>query len=83
MKISIILILLTFSICAFSQSKSDISNMLNKMKKSGTFSAEQIDAAKKQLNQLSDEDMKKIIKASQKSLNDPKIQEKLKSIKGL
>ena len=57
--------------------------MLNKMKKSGTFSAEQIDAAKKQLNQLSDEDMKKIIKASQKSLNDPKIQEKLKSIKGL
>ena len=83
MKLFITLTLLAFSISAFSQSKAEVSKLLDKMKKNGTFSAEQVEAAKKQLNEISAEDMNKIIKASKKSLSDPKVQEKLKSIQGL
>jgi len=57
----------------FGQSKAEISQVLDMMQKQGTFTKEQIDAVKAQVNAMSDEELKAISDVAKEKMKDPKI----------
>lgn len=65
---------------AFGQSKQEISKALDAVGASGHFSQAQVEEAKKQLNNMSDEDMRKLIQMGNKMKNDPRIRKSLKEM---
>ena len=80
MKLLLILGLMLTSTISFAQSKSDINNMLQKLKAKGMFSEKDIEAAEKQLNSMSDKDVDSLVKKGQQKLNDPEIKKKLEEL---
>ena len=77
MKLLLVLGLMLTSTVSFAQSKSDINDMLQKLKAKGMFSEKDIEAAEKQLNSMSDKDVDSLVKKGQQKLNDPEIKKKL------
>lgn len=65
---------------AFGQDKKDIERMLNHMQSMGTFSPEQIEAAKKRLNNLSDEDVDAMVNKAHAAAQNPEYQNQAKEI---
>ncbi len=68
------------SFYAHGQSKEEVSSMLDQMEKMGTFSPEQVRAAKAKLNNLSDEDLNKIKVKAGSAAQDPKMREEASKI---
>lgn len=75
-----ILLSLLFSVSAWSQSKEQISAMLEQMKSSGQFSPEQIDAAKRKLAGMKDSDYNKLLNAAHEKAADPKFRNKVQGM---
>lgn len=65
---------------SFSQSKKEVEQVLDQLKASGSFSATQIEAAKKRLNQMKTEEFDGIISHAKNSVNDPKVLEKINQL---
>lgn len=61
--------------------KEEISKALDSMIASGQFSKEQIEAAKKELNSMSQQDIDQIEKKAHQMKNDPNIRRKAESLK--
>lgn len=76
----ILSILLMGSFYVHAQSKEEVSNMLDQMEKMGTFTPEQIKAAKAKLNNLSDDDLNKIKAKAGSAAQDPKMREEASKI---
>lgn len=79
MKIAVIL--LSLSLGAMAITKEEISKALDSMIASGQFSKEQIEAAKKELNSMSQQDIDQIEKKAHQMKNDPNIRRKAESLK--
>lgn len=80
MKLILIILSLMISTVTFAQSKADMTKMLQEFKKNGMFSEAQLAAAQKQLDEMSDEDLDAIKSKAAESMNDPKVQEKIKEL---
>ena len=80
MKLLITLGLLCFSGLSLAQSKQEVSDMLKQLKAKGVFSEEQVKAAEKQLNGMSDSQFNGMIQKGKQKINDPEIQKKLREL---
>jgi hypothetical protein len=80
MKMFILLGALLFGANSYAQNKEEINAMLEQFKKNGMFSEAQIEEAKRELEKMNDEDLKKIRAQADQKLQDPKVQEELKKL---
>lgn len=78
MKIAVLL--LSLSLGAMAITKEEISNALDSMIASGQFSKEQIEAAKKELNSMSQSQINEIERKAHALKDDPNIRRKAESL---
>lgn len=79
-KISVLAVTALFSTFVFGQTKQEINKVLDAMAQSGSLDKASIEAAKKELNKMSDEDMQKLLEKGRQMQNDPKIKKKIKEM---
>jgi hypothetical protein len=70
----------TFSISAFTQSKADVSKMLEQMKAQGMFSEEDLKKAQAQLDKMNSKDFKGIVNKANSASKDPEVMKKVKEL---
>ena len=80
MKIFISALALSFSFTCLAFDKSQIDSTLQQMKSTGMFSPEQIEAARRQLAGMSDQEVNKLIENGKAKAKDPAVREKAKRI---
>ena len=73
--------ILVFSSVAFSQSKSEIDHYLVKLKGSGMLSEQQVELARKELANMNDQNLKKLVKKGMQAKSDPEILKKVNQLK--
>ena len=76
----ILFLSLIFSFSSFGQSKEDVNKMLDQMKAQGVFSDADLEAARSQLNSMSEKEFKTLSNNAQKAAKDPAYQQKAKEI---
>lgn len=76
MKLLLISFLLCFSGLSIGQSQEEVSKALDKMKSSGMFTGDQIEAARKQLMGMDSKRYNALLNAAKKKSQDPEIQKK-------
>ena len=76
----IALLLLSLSLGAMAITKDEISKALDAMIESGQFSKEQIEAAKRELNGMSQREINEIERKAHALKDDPKIRRKAESL---
>lgn len=79
-KISVLAVTALFSTIAFGQTKQEINKVLDAMAQNGSLDKASIEAAKKELNQMSEQDMQKLLEKGRQMQNDPKIRKKIKEM---
>lgn len=79
-KVLLILGIALFSLASFAQSKQDIGKALDAMAGSGHLDSVQVEQARKELDKMSDADLKNLIEAGKKMQNDPGIRKKIKEM---
>jgi predicted RND superfamily exporter protein len=80
MKSLIISILLTFSFSAFTQSKADVSKMLEQMKAQGMFSEQDLKKAQAELDKMNSKDFSGIVNKANTASKDPEVLKKVKEL---
>lgn len=65
---------------AFAQKKADVERMLEQMEKMGTFTPEQIKAAKDRLKNMDESTFNGMVKKAHSAAQDPKMQEQAKKM---
>ena len=81
MKVFLITALLFCSFKTFTQTRSDLNKVLVEIKKSGKFSDKEMKKVQKELDNLSDSQIKSLRDKAQESLSRPEVQKKIKSLK--
>jgi hypothetical protein len=76
MKIFISALALSFSFTCLAFDKSQIDSTLQQMKSTGMFSPEQIEAARRQLAGMSDQEVNKLIEDGKAKAQDPDVRNK-------
>lgn len=78
----IILLSLTLANTGFSQSKKQVSQLIDQLKSSGQFSPEQLEKAKQQLNKMDDETFNSFIQTAKEKSKDPKVRAEAMKVLG-
>ncbi len=76
MKLLLLLGTLVISSVGFTQSKVDVVKVLDNMKKTGMFTAEQIEAAREQLLKMDDKKYNDLLNKAKAKAKDPAMQKK-------
>jgi predicted Zn-dependent peptidase len=80
MKIIVLFSMIVISISAFSQSKEEVSKMLEQMKAQGMFSEEDLKKAKAKLDKMDSADFNNIVEKANSAAQDPEVLKKVKEL---